>query len=91
MPDEKTQVTTVVKIPCEVYSRVVGFLRPVEHWNAGKQQEFSERKVFRVPASHEMLDVVAREAKPTLKPRPSGFWLPDDWNESVKKEASPSA
>ncbi|MEA1962566.1 MAG: ribonucleoside triphosphate reductase [Bacillota bacterium] len=31
---------------CEVYSRVVGYLRPVDHWNAGKQQEYKDRKVF---------------------------------------------
>ena len=31
---------------CEVYSRVVGYLRPVNQWNRGKQQEFNDRKVF---------------------------------------------
>ena len=31
---------------CEVYSRVVGYLRPVDQWNAGKQEEFKERKLF---------------------------------------------
>ena len=36
------------KIPCEVYSRVVGYLRPVQNWNNGKQQEFTERKTFRL-------------------------------------------
>jgi len=30
----------------EVYSRVVGYLRPVEQWNQGKQEEFKQRKVF---------------------------------------------
>ena len=28
---------------CEVYSRVVGYFRPVKNWNKGKQQEFKER------------------------------------------------
>ena len=31
---------------CEVYSRVVGYLRPVNQWNKGKQQEFADRKTF---------------------------------------------
>jgi ribonucleoside-triphosphate reductase (formate) len=31
---------------CEVYSRVVGYLRPVDQWNDGKQAEFSLRKTF---------------------------------------------
>ena len=44
----------------EVYSRVVGFLRPVSHWNDGKQAEFEMREhydkaigaeQFTVPAS----------------------------------------
>ena len=34
--------------PCEVFSRVVGYLRPVKQWNKGKQAEFKTRKVFRV-------------------------------------------
>jgi len=34
--------------PCEVYSRVVGYLRPVKQWNKGKQEEFAMRKVYRV-------------------------------------------
>jgi ribonucleoside-triphosphate reductase len=31
---------------CEVYSRIVGYLRPVGQWNAGKQAEFSLRKTY---------------------------------------------
>jgi len=34
---------------CEVYSRVVGYLRPVKQWNVGKRAEFVERKTFAVP------------------------------------------
>lgn len=30
----------------EVYSRVVGYLRPKQHWNKGKQSEFDDRKMF---------------------------------------------
>jgi hypothetical protein len=33
-------------IPTEVYSRVVGYYRPVQNWNTGKQQEFSERNTY---------------------------------------------
>lgn len=31
---------------CEVYSRVVGYLRPVDQWNQGKQSEFKQRKTY---------------------------------------------
>jgi len=34
--------------PCEVYSRIVGYLRPISQWNEGKQQEFKERKEYKV-------------------------------------------
>jgi len=30
----------------EVYSRVVGYFRPVNNWNKGKKEEFKERKTF---------------------------------------------
>lgn len=33
-------------IPCEVYSRIVGYLRPVQDWNEAKQQEFKDRKTY---------------------------------------------
>ena len=32
---------------CEVYSRVVGYLRPINQWNPGKRQEFFDRKHFK--------------------------------------------
>ena len=31
---------------CEVYSRIVGYLRPVSQWNEGKQAEYDVRKVY---------------------------------------------
>lgn len=39
----------VKRVPCEVYSRIVGYLRPVQAWNEGKQQEFTERRMYAVP------------------------------------------
>ncbi len=40
----------VVEQKTEVYSRVVGYIRPVQQWNKGKQAEFKDRKTF-VPVS----------------------------------------
>ncbi len=31
---------------CEVYSRIVGYFRPVQMWNLGKQEEFKHRVEF---------------------------------------------
>jgi anaerobic ribonucleoside-triphosphate reductase len=33
---------------CEVYSRIVGYLRPVSSWNVGKKSEFESRKTYEV-------------------------------------------
>jgi len=30
-------------IRTEVYSRIVGYYRPVQNWNKGKREEFSQR------------------------------------------------
>jgi len=32
----------------EVYSRVVGYIRPVQQWHEGKQAEFEDRKEFKI-------------------------------------------
>jgi len=37
-----------IEQPCEVYSRIVGYLRPVAQWHIGKQREFKERKEYRL-------------------------------------------
>lgn len=36
-------------IKTEVYSRVVGYHRPIRNWNKGKQEEFKDRREFSVP------------------------------------------
>jgi len=52
---------------CEIYSRVVGYLRPVNQWNEGKQAEFDRRKMltFEVGAKKDdqKLDHVSKEEK----------------------------
>ncbi len=35
----------------EVYSRITGYYRPVKNWNAGKTQEYKERKTYNVETS----------------------------------------
>jgi hypothetical protein len=31
------------KMPCDIYSRVTGYYRPLRLWNPGKKSEFNER------------------------------------------------
>lgn len=33
--------------PCEVWSRVMGYHRPVDQWNVGKRKEHEQRRFFR--------------------------------------------
>jgi anaerobic ribonucleoside-triphosphate reductase len=40
-PESETKVNVV---QCEVYSRVSGYFRPIAQWNAGKREEFKDRK-----------------------------------------------
>lgn len=43
----RQELKEVKGTPCEVYSRVVGYLRPVQGWNKGKKEEFAMRKKFK--------------------------------------------
>lgn len=36
------------KIPCEIYTRVVGYFRPVQTFNIGKKEEFYKRKTIQI-------------------------------------------
>jgi anaerobic ribonucleoside-triphosphate reductase len=51
--DEKHEITLAdeERQPCEVWTRVMGYFRPVAAFNCGKQGEHQERKCFREPAS----------------------------------------
>jgi anaerobic ribonucleoside-triphosphate reductase len=40
--NEEERVVQVVK--AEVYSRVVGYYRPIQDWNEGKREEFRDRR-----------------------------------------------
>jgi ribonucleoside-triphosphate reductase (formate) len=40
------KIMKTLKIPTEIYSRVVGYFRPVNQWNKGKQEEFRNRKTY---------------------------------------------
>ncbi len=44
----ETPTCPTCESPTEIYSRVVGYLRPIGQWNAGKQKEFSLRSTYSV-------------------------------------------
>jgi len=46
--DGEQKTCAICNRQTEVYSRVVGYLRPVRQWNEGKQAEYGNRKIFKV-------------------------------------------
>ncbi|MDD5769980.1 MAG: anaerobic ribonucleoside-triphosphate reductase [Candidatus Gracilibacteria bacterium] len=39
--------TNLQRMKCEVYTRVMGYFRPVSHFNIGKKSEFYSREYFK--------------------------------------------
>jgi anaerobic ribonucleoside-triphosphate reductase len=37
-----------MKTHCDVFSRIVDYLRPISNWNEGKAEEFKDRKLFSI-------------------------------------------
>ena len=52
----------MVKTKCEVYSRVVGYLRPVQQWNEGKAEEFEDRETFEKSSNDKDFSEIKGEA-----------------------------
>lgn len=40
-------ICPICRKPVEVYSRIVGYMRPIATWNEGKLQEWKDRKEFK--------------------------------------------
>lgn len=49
------ELANVKGTECEIYSRIVGYFRPVKQWNNGKQEEFSEREMFDILTAEEKI------------------------------------
>lgn len=47
MENKENKKNQKKRTKCEVYSRIVGYIRPVDQWNEGKQEEFKDRKEFK--------------------------------------------
>ena len=53
MASEQVDYSNYV-MPCEVYSRIVGYLRPVQNWSKHKQDEFKKRNLYVVPSASKL-------------------------------------
>jgi hypothetical protein len=49
------ELTNEERQPCEVWSRCMGYHRPINYWNVGKQSEHRERKMFRTAKTEAQL------------------------------------
>lgn len=48
--EEEIVLSAEERQPCEIWTRVMGYHRPLSSFNRGKQGEFHERSTFREPA-----------------------------------------
>lgn len=65
----------------EIYSRVVGYLRPIKQWNDGKQAEYAMRKTYRVsslPWQDGVTTVVHSDKATVVKKRESAIAKTDN-------------
>ncbi len=52
----------------EVYSRIVGYIRPIQQWNAGKRTEFDDRKTYKMNSKPKKeIEEIAPNAQPALE------------------------
>jgi len=54
-------------VPCEIFTRVVGYYRPVDQTNRGKMQEISERKMMTIPEALKCKTSAGTESEKCLK------------------------
>lgn len=56
----KIELSDSERQPCEVWTRVMGYFRPVSEFNIGKKSEYVERKCFsEKKATSKCLDIAA--------------------------------
>ena len=59
---------TKCEMKCEIFSRVVGYHRPVQNWNKGKKEEFRERVPFKEHTGALPADAVSSDVLSAPKP-----------------------
>ena len=48
------------RVRCEIWSRVMGYFRPVDRWNRGKRQEFAGRRMYKEPDHEQEKETTSR-------------------------------
>jgi anaerobic ribonucleoside-triphosphate reductase len=53
-PIENMPLNNEERTPCEVWTRIMGYHRPISEFNPGKRAEHHERRYFREPAARDL-------------------------------------
>ena len=53
----KDELACVKGTECGVYARITGYYRPLRNWNAGKKEEYRQRKVY-APSETQVKDML---------------------------------
>ena len=52
--DKMSGIAESDRTRCEIWSRVMGYYRPITSWNAGKQSEFKDRVYYHMPSGESL-------------------------------------
>lgn len=55
MSENNIELKDEERQPCEIWTRVMGYFRPSNHYNRGKLQEFNDRKYFSISKASERI------------------------------------
>ena len=53
--EQKIELKDEERQPCEIWTRVMGYFRPLSFYNRGKLQEFNDRKYFSISKASERI------------------------------------
>ena len=70
----------------EVYSRITGYYRPVQNWNAGKSQEYKERRLYEPDHSQLKKEAASKNKNSDNKQVPSGLGNQEEIGETSLAE-----
>ena len=56
MNEEEIVLKDEERQPCEVWTRVMGYFRPISFYNRGKRQEYADRKCFKISNTFEQIE-----------------------------------
>ena len=56
MSENNIELKDEERQPCEIWTRVMGYFRPLSFYNRGKMQEYADRKCFKISNTLEQIE-----------------------------------